>query len=254
MTTDQFFNGLLGLLAPFVLIGAIYFAWKMWRKAKKENTHDLPTEYQKPFDDLSQSVLKFQKFEKDRDELKHIVADARIKINTAARLIDSFTEKAEQLVDELAIYETAIAAIMSLDPLKISNAAGQLVSVDEELALMMNSRSRDKAYWEQVNSTLSMDLGIKQGFVKIYRSYARSMMHQVAQFKLNVGANEKLLALAQTGKPLAEVNQQLELAAGKLPTLRVWQIQFEQELLEPETAEQPPLLTGQNKAHTYLRG
>lgn len=242
-------NVIIGVFILIVLSGLSLLIWKIIQRKKEAK---LPDEYNQAFDALSQSMLKLQKFEADRAELSKNITDAKTKISAVTKLIDGFTEIAEQLMDDLEVYETAIQAIASNDSAEIARAAGLLVVVDNDTATMMNSRSRDQVYWSQLSNTLSMELGIRQGFIKVYRAYARSMMHQVSQFKQEIGANEKLLALARTGKPLAEVNQQLELAAGRLPALRIWQINFEQELLESKP-EEAPLLTGHGKLRGYLR-
>lgn len=181
-------------------------------------TMGLPAEFEQSFLSLERALLKL---DADRAQSSSALADAKTQATVIVKLTHGFAEMAEEMAERVEILREAQTALDSGEPRRVAEAAGYVGQVDADIAALMRSRSADGAWWAEVQGLVAQELGTLRGVERTYRSYAVNLLKRVAETRVMISRQETKLNIARAGRPLLEMQAQLNEAAGRLAYLRL---------------------------------
>lgn len=220
MTTDQFYNGILGLLLPFVLIGAIYLGWKLWRKIKKED-REIKREAEivvppppLPPDPATETVDRLTKLlsriEPNTAEAEAKLFDARTATETLTRQVLKVVERVENLERQAGYIGQAVEAIQTGQRDKVAYLAGKLG--DDSLRSLLLSPylvSRDDFKIEAF-VLLANERGSLEECAAGYGRLVTALVAQLAQARTRIIGLEQSIQMLEASHPLILIEQGLQ--------------------------------------------
>lgn len=156
--------------------------------------------------------------ERDTSKASLLLLDAQTYAGHLVNLVQAITLKAEGMAVEAEQLEAALAAITSGDPLEIARAAGGVG--DAHIRALMLCRAKNSDYWQDTAILISTQRGTLQQWTKGYRVFASNLMGEIAKAKAQLAAAAAALELVGASRPLLQVQDSLEQAAGLLQVQR----------------------------------
>lgn len=201
------------LLIVFILLAVTYAAkaWGWFQTQTEPTQPDQPeSEARLITKDLAQTVVDLQRY---GDKSGHLVRDAQAQTAALVQVAKKLQGEAITQGQTATSLNQALEAIASQEPLKISQAAGQVMDAHiRDLMLISSSQATDH-YWQNVSQLIAVQQGNAHRWQTEYSNLAANIIAEISGIKTRLTAAKAHIIASEAAQPLLVARNNLDQTA-----------------------------------------